>query len=132
VLTPGVGTMGFANVREASASTESREPPRAILVKDTPAVLAAVDRLVLELDHPERPGEKPAAGVQATPAVNVPPPPEFEPVTVPPPAPVPAQVQAPAPVQNYAAPQFEQRSGCAHCTSIAPPVITSGPRNNRR
>ena len=121
VLTPGVGTMGFANVREAAASTETRDPPRAILVKDTPEVLVAVDRLVQELDHPASLAEQSQRAVNATPvaAPNVPPPPVDAPV----PAPTPAAATAP---------QQEQRAGCPHCTSIAPPVVTPGPRNARR
>ena len=39
------------------ARTEYRDPPRAILVKDTAQVLSEVDRLIAELDTPPAKGK---------------------------------------------------------------------------
>jgi hypothetical protein len=57
LLTPGVGIVSFATIGERVGRTEYREPPRAILVKDLPNVLADVDRLILELDRPPADGK---------------------------------------------------------------------------
>jgi hypothetical protein len=56
LLTPGLGTFGFASIRERVARATYRDPPRAILVKDTPRVIAEIDRLILELDRPRKDG----------------------------------------------------------------------------
>lgn len=62
LLTPGLGTCGFAIIRERVARMTYRHPPRAILVKDTARVIAEVDRLIGELDRP------PADGLELPPS----------------------------------------------------------------
>lgn len=57
MLTPGVGTISFASIRERVARTVYRDPPRAILVKDLPSVITDIDRLILELDRPPAKGQ---------------------------------------------------------------------------
>ncbi len=56
LLTPESGSVTFASIRERVARTTYRNPPRAILVKDTPSVIAKIDELIQELDHPPADG----------------------------------------------------------------------------
>jgi hypothetical protein len=76
ILTPGFGTVSFASVRERVAPKGYRDPPRAILVKDLPNVIADVDRLILELDQPlgkgSLPRPKPPAPIASPTAAQTP------------------------------------------------------------
>jgi hypothetical protein len=71
LLTPEVGSVSFASIRERVQGTVYKDPPRAILVKDTPDVIAAVDRLILELDQPENGKRSPGGPKPRSPALPI-------------------------------------------------------------
>lgn len=52
MLTPALGKVSFASIRERVGRTTYRSPPRAVIVMDSAEVIDKVDRLIMELDRP--------------------------------------------------------------------------------
>jgi len=148
LLTPGLGTVSFATIRERVARTTYRDPPRAILVKDLPSVLADVDRLMIELDQPPAYGMAlPKAGeplrdsaqlpdrVQTTPTLpiryveSVPVvAPYSSPVLLPPPPAPPAEL----PTLDEASSPVELPEIDSNAEIFDPPTTSSNPVRSRR
>lgn len=149
LLTPGLGTVSFTTIRERVGRTEYRDPPRAILVKDTAQVISEVDRLILELDRPPTKGKslRPLSQTrmeQLLQTTTAPPPvkptrtaaePKLEPVPRPPseawpsrrpaPAPEPAPVPIPkSPAGPALLPTGTDLPGpCLDCEVFEPPLV---------
>lgn len=136
LLTPGLGTVSFATIRERVARTEYRDPPRAILVKDTAQVLSAVDQLILELDRPPSKGKalRPVSQLHRM-SQSQPAPPKLDPAPPPPSEAWPSR-RAPPP-EAVVPPVLESTSGpalllptgtdlpgpCLDCEVFEPPLV---------